>query len=112
MFKGKIYSNNSFFFISEIGRLDSNSALQCVSGKEFCCRYLDDRIGEWYFPHGEQVPIEYHATTFYRNRANNGTVNLNRFDNVVSPIGQYCCHVPNATDILQTLCANTGKRVV
>ena len=60
LFKGKIYGNNSRFFINEIGRSNSNSALQCVMDKRKCCRRY--RFGEWYFPNGVQVPIEGYAT--------------------------------------------------
>ena len=49
-------------------------------------------------------------TTLYRNRGNDGTVNLNRLNNnVLYPTGQYCCELPNVADVSQTLCANIGK---
>ena len=108
LFKGKIYGSNSLFFINEIGKSNSNSALQCVTDKRECCRW--SRLGEWYFPDGSRVPIENDATVFYRNRANNGIVNLNRFsDDIMSPTGQYCCQVPDNTTVNQKLCAYIGK---
>ena len=112
LFKGKIYGNNSLFFINEIGRTNSSCALQCVTDQGICCRqYYYMYIGEWYFPDGSIVPREDSATDFYRNRANNpGTVNLNRVSNaIISPTGQYCCHVPDNTTINQILCAYIGK---
>ena len=35
-------------------------------------------------------------TTFYRNRGDDGTVNLNRLNtNVITPTGLFCCEVPD-----------------
>lgn len=114
LFKGKIYGNNSLFFINEIGRTNSSSALQCITDKGNCCRSYNyhNFIGEWYFPNGSKVLKQFDSTEFYRNRDPNGAVNLNRFSNdIMSPIttGQYCCHVPDNTTINQILCAYIGK---
>ena len=47
------------------------------------------------------------ATTFFRNRGGNGTVNLNRLnDSVTLPVGRYCCVVPDDTDVMIWACAN------
>ena len=111
LFKGKIYGNNSLFFINEIGRTISSSALQCVTDKGNCY-WLKGvyYIGEWYFPNGSRVLRQSDSTEFYRNRDNNGTVNLNRVSNaIISPTGQYCCHVPDNTTVNQILCAYIGK---
>ena len=75
-----------------------------------CCR--NPTVGEWHFPNGGAVEIEIGATTFYRNRgaAGTGTVNLNRVDdNVLMPTGLFCCLVPDATGVDQTVCANIGE---
>ena len=114
LFKGKIYGNNSLFLINEIGRTNSHCALQCVTDQGICCRQRSKYyryIGEWYFPDGSIVPREDMGTDFYRNRANNpGTVNLNRVSNaIISPTGQYCCHVPDNATVNQILCAYIGK---
>ena len=114
-FKGMTYSNNSIFFINEIGRTSSNSAIQCVTDKQECCFSPANRFGEWYFPNGTQLPIEHHpidgfATHFYRNRGNDGTVSLNRVSSsVVSPTGRFCCELPDSTHEQQSLCAFIGK---
>ena len=69
-----------------------------------------DRFGQWYFPDGAQIPRESDATVFYRNRGDDGTVNLNRVNsNIMSPTGQYCCQVPDANTVTQTLYAYIGK---
>jgi hypothetical protein len=111
--KGTIYRNNSLFFLNELGRisdLESDNVLQCITDKAECCKYpRSNRFGEWYFPNGSRIPIEGDATVFYRNRGHGGAVNLNRASHqleVVPPTGHYCCRVPNAADVNQTLCAN------
>ena len=107
-----IYPNNSIIPITEIGQSSNNKALQCVTDKISCCRAKATRAGEWFFPEsGETVPIKdfVNTTTFYRNRRNDGTVNLNRVDNnVTMPTGKFCCVVPDATNTNVTVCANIG----
>ena len=106
--KGTIYQNNSLFFLSELGRSESDNALQCVTDKVECCKGPPNWFGEWYFPNGSWIPIEYYGRVFYRNRGYDGTVNLNyrATHQDVPPTGHYCCRVPNAADVYQTLCAN------
>ena len=79
-----------------------------------CCAVA--RIGEWTFPNGTRVPVlgtveaGNRATAFYRNRGDDGTVNLNRVsDDVMMPTGLFCCIVPDATEVDQTICANIGE---
>ena len=112
--KGVVHPNNTAIMISEIGETDisanppanSNNGLQCVTDRIPCCRI--SRTGEWYFPgSGGTVPtFGSNPTTFYRNRGDDGTVNLNRLNNdVMMPTGQFCCVVPDATDVNQMACA-------
>ena len=64
----------------------------------------------WYFPNGDIVPAIGGATTFYRNRGDDGTVNLNRLnDDVMMPTGLFCCVIPDATDTNVTVCVNLGR---
>ena len=107
-FKGMIHRNNSLFFVNELGKIESDDALQCVTDKAGCCKKRPNRFGEWYFPNGSKIPIEYYGPVFYRNRGDDGTVNLNyrTIHKDVPPIGHYCCRVPNAADVNQTLCVN------
>ena len=49
------------------------------------------------------------ATTFYINRGDDGTVNLNRVnDDVMMPTGRFCCVVPDATSTVVTVCSYLG----
>jgi hypothetical protein len=109
--KGVVYANNSFIAITEIGESDRyttavNEALQCVTDRRPCCYTSPGRVGEWYFPNGSVVPIQSFSSSFYRNRNNDGVINLNRVNtNIISPVGQFCCQVPDSANVLQNICA-------
>ena len=114
--KGEVYANNSVISITEIEQTNSsaNNGLQCITDRMPCCAAIANRFGDWFFPDNrEKVPPiglgENMATTFYRNRRDDGTVNLNRVNNdVMMPTGRFCCMVPDATGADQTLCVNIG----
>ena len=110
--KEVVYANNSVIPITEIGETTDlvNTGLQCITDRRPCCRSLSNRGGEWYFPYRiTAVPILDGATSFYRNRGDDGTVNLNRLNtSVIMPTGQFCCVVPDATGVNQTICAYIG----
>ena len=109
--RGTVYANNSFIPIAEIGGTDrfdpnNNEGLQCITDRSPCCGIPPNRAGLWYFPNGTVVPVRGNATTFYRDRGDNGTVNLKRVStDVMMPTGLFCCVVPDATDAFQRVCA-------
>ena len=102
-------NNNSNINIRNIGQTSNNpnDALQCVTDNLRCCRQ-NPRLGEWYLPSGALVQGTASITAFYRSRGDNGEVSLNRPSSVESPTGLFCCEVPDATNINQTLCVNIG----
>lgn len=107
---GTAYKNFSVFSISEIGNDNMGFQLQCTTDKSPCCKNTHHRFGEWIFPDMSSVPVEVMSMTFYRNRGDDGTVNLNRLNSsITSPTGLFCCEVPDGDEINQTLCANIGK---
>ena len=119
----QFYTNDTIIPITEIGETDGstaspiqNSALQCITDKKPCCRTDDGPLlGHWYFPSGEVVgDYTPEVTTFYRNRGpSDGTVNLNHINpNIMSQTGLFCCIVPDAADISQTLCVNISKKCI
>ena len=62
------------------------------------------------FPDGTRVPVQGGATTFYRNRGDNGTVGLHQVNsNVIMPTGKFCRKVLDATDALQTICTTMSE---
>jgi hypothetical protein len=107
-----MYANNSLIPITDIGETTSsvNTGLQCITDRMACC--ADARVGQWFFPDGTRVPVlgtgATMATAFYRNRGVDRTVNLNRLNNVVMPTGLFCCEVPDADGVDQTVCAEIG----
>lgn len=110
--RGVVYANNSVISITEIEQTNatSNTGLQCNTDSTPCCATPPYRFGEWYFPDGRAIPVQGAATTFYRSRGDDGTVNLNRLNTgITSPTGQFCCVVPDASDIVQIVCADIGE---
>ena len=106
-----VYANNSLISITEIGT-ESNTGLQCVTDKMMCCATFPNRAGEWFFPNETMVLVMGTANTFFRDRGD-GTVNLNRVsDSVMSPTGLFCCEVPDATGVMQRVCANISEFVL
>ena len=107
--RGRVYANNSIISITDIGRSVSqlNNALQCNTDRQPCCATSPNRYGNWFFPNGNVVT---YTTSFYTNRGDDGTVNLNRVhSNVMTPTGKFCCAVADATDTVQTLCIDIGE---
>jgi hypothetical protein len=107
----KYYTNSSIVTVAEIGQTDTyqNNALQCITDRKPCCG-VPNPVGEWYFPNRTRVPILGSTTPYYRLRGDDGTVNLNRLiSNVTHPTGQFCCVVPDTTNIIQTLCIYISK---
>ena len=108
-----VYPNNSIISVTKIEQTDTTSknGLQCITDRRPCCATPPNRHGEWFLPDdGGMVPPIVSATTFYRNRGNDGTVSLNRLNNdVMMPTGRFCCVVPDATGISQWACAIIRK---
>ena len=109
--RGVFITNNSNINIKDIGQ-SPNSALQCITDRIPCCFSQDPRHGEWYLPNGQLVQGTTSTTAFYRDRGDNGEVSLNRPSDVESPIGLFCCEVPDATNTNQTLCVNIGELLI
>ena len=107
--RGVHITDNSNINIRNIGQSSDNpnGALQCITDNLLCCRASVQR-GEWYQPNGALVQGTTSTTAFYRTRGANGEVSLNRPSGVESPTGQFCCEVPDATNINQRLCVNIG----
>lgn len=113
--RGVIYNNNSIICITEIGEAESatNNALQCITDRMPCCQTPPNGYGEWYLPNGELVGLTKNHSdpfnTFYRTRGDDGAVNLNHVGSTLnrtnSPLGLFCCQVPDSTNVIQQICA-------
>lgn len=81
----------------------------CVTDNVNCCG-LPNRAGEWYYPNGTIVSRSTEGLDFFRTRGSQSVI-LNRRNDAQSPIGQYCCKVPDASQTTQIICINitSGK---
>jgi hypothetical protein len=113
LLRGTVYANNSVIPITAIGETNypSNTGLQCITDRIPCCATPPNRFGQFFFPDGTVVPsIPQGATSFYRNRGDDGTVNLNRLNsNVFMPTGLFCCVVPDDLNVMQRVCATVSE---
>jgi hypothetical protein len=67
-------------------------------------------LGEWVYPNGSLVRIKDSGDDIYRDRGL-GIVRLNRRNNALSPTGQFCCVIPDATSTNKTICVNIGEQI-
>ena len=99
------YPNKSIVNIEDVG--EGVDAVACQTDSLHCCRVY--RIGEWYYPNGSRIPIEGEGALFYRTRSDEGLVLLHRRNrNIIitasSTSGLFCCVLPDASGVTQTLC--------
>ena len=97
---GKVYTNNSIISLYDIG--EGEHALLCRTNRMNCCGTPPNRVGEFYYPSGIQVPINRQLHGFYRNRGEQ-VVRLNRREGVTSPNGKYRCEVPDAENVMHKI---------
>ena len=106
-----VYSNNSNIIINDIG--EGTNSLICFTDLVDCCtsdQSLNGQaLGNWFYPDGSPVGIRSDNTRgFYRNR-DTSRVRLNRKENTTSPLGLFCCEVPDATYNVIRVCVNIGR---
>ncbi len=98
-----LYFPGDTVFINNIGnenyynRSDPMLSLVCVTSNvnRNCCRWSDgERVGEWYYPNGTMVQPSYYHTSLQR-RVFAHQVRLIRFREVLEPLGNYTCVVPD-----------------
>ncbi|XP_064386347.1 sushi, von Willebrand factor type A, EGF and pentraxin domain-containing protein 1-like [Halichondria panicea] len=107
---GTVYTNNTALSFSLVG--EGSSALTCHTELSTCCREQDNpnggALGGWRGPDGVSVPseaaIETTAEGFYVTRGIS-TISLNRRCSETNA-GVYCCTIPRADGVTQTLCVN------
>ena len=108
---GVIIDDDSYVNVNDIGD-DDSTALLCHTNKTDCCGQPPYRAGDWYYPNGTQVgPVGYniatgHTSYFFRNRGAQ-VVRLKRARHP-SERGRFCCQVPNAISVVQSICVNVG----
>lgn len=110
---GTVIANDGYVNVNDIGDEDYN-ALLCHTDKLSCCTNTmgQQRAGEWYYPNGTRVAnMGYnahigHTSYFFRSRGTQ-TVHLKR-ERHPSERGKFCCEVPNAYNMIQSICVNIG----
>ncbi len=109
-FQGTTYTtNNSNIVLTRIETANDTS-LTCHTDSTTCCRGVDSSSignGEWLFPDGtsivrrKRVPDDgFYYTRFHQ------AVRLYRNDDIQTPLGTYCCRIPDSGGVLRTFCAN------
>lgn len=79
-----------------------DGALICKTDKMDCCGTNPNRFGQFYYPHGDQVPIKSVGHSVYRNRGDQ-VIRLNRRDGATPPTGKYRCEIPDASGEIQNI---------
>ena len=105
------YPNNSNILITDVGQ-GNDGALHCTTDLTKCCKVIHTRIektlGNWFYPNGSMVGVNKTNQTFYKSRGHS-KVYLHRRIGSISPVGKFCCKVPDATHTENTVCVNLGK---
>ena len=106
------YRNGGNILIYDVG--EDDNALLCVTDLIECCRGNETggrgALGDWFYPNGTAVDIKNSGDDIYRNRGPR-VVRLNRRNNAMSPTGQYCCVVPDATFTNMITCIDIGELI-
>ena len=79
-----------------------DGALICRTDEMDCCGTIPNRFGQFYYPHGDQVPIKSTDHGFYCNRGDQ-MIRLNRREGADSPTGTYRCEIPDASGEIRNL---------
>ncbi len=115
-FQGTTYTtNNSNIVLTRI-ETTNDTSLTCHTDLTTCCRGVDNGdsssgmgTGEWLFPNGMGVVrrkrLPRPGDGFYYTRFHQ-VIRLYRNDDTQSPLGTYCCRIPDSGEVLRTFCAN------
>ncbi len=105
------YVNNTAIIISSIMTTDDTS-LTCHTGSTTCCRGVDNPVrstgfGQWLFPNRTEIarPNSIIGSGFYWSR-DYQVVRLYRQGDIQTPLGTYCCRIPDNSGVMRTFCTN------
>ena len=87
--------------------------LLCYTDNTQCCNSTNINMGDWYLPDEGRMKVgdESSGGNFYVTRGP-GVVRLHRRNNATSPIGMFCCEVPDARSVSRETCIDIGTVVV
>ena len=80
---------------------EGDNALLCKTNMESCCRN-PNRLGQFYYPNGDQVPIKIQGEGFCRNRGIK-MIRLHRRESINSPTGTFRCEIPDASGEMKSI---------
>ncbi len=105
------YVNNTAIIISSIMTTDDTS-LTCHTDSTTCCGGANNQegntgFGEWLFPNRTEISRRNRVTGdgIYWIRYHQ-VVRLYRQGDIQTPLGHYCCKIPDGTGEMRTFCAN------
>ena len=108
---GRVVANSSQTAITDIGEGDRDGLL-CFTDLAQCCGDAEtvDGVarGDWTFPNGSLVSSVVNGSGVYVDRGP-GVVRLNILGSGGSPPGLFCCVIPDASLIMQTICTDIGE---
>ncbi len=103
-------TNNSNILVTRI-ETTNDTSLTCHTDSPTCCRGVDNPdgnigFGEWLFPSGMEIAQNrVTGSGFYWVR-NLQAVRLYRQGDIQTPLGTYCCRIPDSGGVMRTFCAN------
>ncbi len=107
--QGISYStNNSNILVSRIGTTN-NTSLTCHTNSTTCCRGRDNPrggSGEWLFPNGTTISRNSVTGSGFYYRRFHQVLSLYRRGDIQTPLGTYCCKIPDSGGEMRTFCAN------
>ena len=88
--------------------------LLCYTDNTQCCNSTNNIMGDWYLPGGDRTKVGDESQSdngdFYVTRGP-GVVRLHRRNNATSPIGMFCCEVPDTRSVSRETCIDIGTVV-
>ncbi len=91
--------NNSNILMTRIGSTD-DTALTCHTKSTSCCT---QGSGEWLFPSGQRIAENRNGFSLTRGYQ---VLRLYRRGNTQTPLGHYCCRIPDSLGKMASICAN------
>ncbi len=103
-------TNNSNILVTRIETTNYTS-LTCHTDSPTCCRGMDNPdgnigFGEWLFPNGMEIARNRVTSSGFYWVRNLKAVRLYRQGDIQTPLGTYCCRIPDSGGVLRTVCAN------
>ncbi len=109
--------NNSNIVLTRIETANDTS-LSCHTDSTTCCRVVDLSSGTrvWMSPNGTSISqrkrVPRSGDGFYYTRFHQA-IRLYRNNDTETPLGTYCCRIPDSGRVTRTICANLiGERCI